>query len=365
MSASRYQSRLATIKAAFGLVGAILQGGRGGGTGEDVERTRREPIVEGFGPTDVYLPRAGHSRRAAVLMVHGLTRDGPDDPRIPGFASTIARGGMAVLVPEFRHMRERLMRVEDVEETRRAALAVPGFLEVDKAVLLAFSYAAGPAHLASARMSGDQLAGTITVGAYWSLDHVLEFTATGRVSAYEGVQVDVAPDPERRREGQWAFLNSAGRWLDDDDEAGALARAVELWKRGDPPSFTTLRERLGPVGRTLVDAVDRRAPAAQRQAVEKLPSSVTRAYRSLNLEGRIDGLTTPVVLIHGRHDQRIPWHESILLHDHLRDQARVRLAILNAFVHAQRQVGWSKFWRVAGDAIKLGRCGLEILDWSV
>ncbi len=359
-------SRIATMRGAFGLVGAILQGGRGGsGPGEDILVERRGPIAEGFGITDIYRPAAGHSQRAAILMMHGLTEDGPDDHRVPTFASTCARGGMAVVVPEFVGMKARRMRVADIDDVHKAALAVPELLGVDKVVLLAFSYAAGPTFLAAARMTHEELAGTVTVGAYYDLDQVMEFTATGRVAAYGNRHPRLRVDPEKRFEGQWVFVSSAAEWLDDPSDQQVIAEGEKAWKAGEAPSWDSLRARLGPGGQALVDSITLADPELHEAARQRLPAGIAESMNQLTLRDHIATLTTPVVLIHGRHDVRIPFTESVLLRDEMRRTTDVKLAILNAFVHAQREVGWSRFWRVAGDAAKLGRCGFEIISWSV
>lgn len=360
------RSRWANYKAAFGLVGAVLQGGRGeAADSPDVERERRGPIAPGFGITDVYRPVRDCSERAAILLVHGLTADGPDDPRIPTFATTCARGGMAVVVPEFVSMKQRRMKVEDVEEVARAAGAVPGTVGVSRTVLLAFSYAAGPAYLAAARLGEEVVAGIVTVGAYHDIFHLLEFTATRQVRDYGGDQPSAPPNEAKRVEGQWIFLASAGRWLPAEPDREVIAAAAERWEAGDAPAWSEVRQELGEGGRALLDAVTVADPEVQRQAMARMPEPIHEAMRELTLVDRLDDLRAPVVLIHGRNDQRIPHRESLLLAEALEDRTRVRLAILDAFVHAQREVGWSRFWRVAGDAVKLGRCGLEIIRWSV
>ena len=97
MSSGR--SQLATLRAAFSLVGAILQGGKGK-TDESgaVTCSSQGPLLDGFGPTDVYRPVDAAPARAAVLMMHGLTKDGIKDHRIPTFASTVTVQQLADLV---------------------------------------------------------------------------------------------------------------------------------------------------------------------------------------------------------------------------------------------------------------------------
>ena len=123
--------------------------------------------------------------------------------------------------------------------------------------------------------------------------------------------------------------------------------------------------RLSTDGQNLLDYMTLTDPEDHARARERLAPGVKQAFETLTLRGKLGELTAPVVLIHGRHDVRIPFRESMLLRRELAENGNVRLAILDAFVHAERAYGWTKFWRVAGDGIKLGRCGFEILRWTV
>lgn len=362
MSSSR--SRLATLRAAFSLVGAILQGGKGKTHESDaVTCSERPPLLDGFGPTDVYIPVDSPPARAAVLMMHGLTGAGIKDHRIPTFAATIARGGMPVVLPEFPRMKRRLMSVEDPADVLRVARAVPAATGIDKVIMLAMSYAAGPTYLAGTQM-GDELAGIVTIGAYYDVEHLSEFTATGRVASYGRAQ-PTAHDTAKQLEGRWVFLASAGHWLPDPADAEVFAAGVTAWKDGTPPPWDEVRARLSPEGRNLLDYMTLHDPERHAEARRNLAPGVQDAFARLTLRDKLAGLTAPVVLIHGRHDVRIPFRESALVRDELAPNGNVRLAILDAFVHAERAYGWSKFWRVAGDGVKLSRCGFEILRWAV
>ena len=362
---SKPRSRLATLYAAFSLVGALLQGGKGK-THESgaVKCASHGPLVEGFGPTDVYTAAGGSQARVAVLMMHGLTKDGIKDHRIPTFASTIARGGMPVILPEFPRMKRRLMSFQDPEDVLRAARAIPGATGIDKVVLLALSYAAGPTCLAGSQMSNEELAGILTIGAYYDVEHLSEFTATGGVASY-GDKQPTAHDAAKQLEGRWVFLSSLARWLPDKRDVEVFSTGTEAWKGGQAPPWGEVRRKLSPEGRNLLDYMTLTDPEAHAEARHNLVPGVLEAFDKLTLRGRLGNLTAPVVLIHGRYDVRIPFRESILLREELSNSSNVNLAILDAFVHAERAYGWKKFWRVAGDGIKLSRCGVEILGWSV
>jgi len=212
--------------------------------------------------------------------------------------------------------------------------------------------------------SEDELAGIVTIGAYYDVEHLSEFTATGGVAAY-GSKQPTAHDAGKQVEGRWVFLASAGRWLPDERDAEVFAAGAEAWKEGNAPSWDEVRPRLSPEGRNLLDYMTLTDPQAHEEARANLAPGVQEAFEKLTLRGKLGSLKAPVVLIHGRHDARIPFQESMLLREEVASNANVRLAILDAFVHAERAYGWSKFWRVAGDGVKLSRCGFEILRWTV
>jgi pimeloyl-ACP methyl ester carboxylesterase len=309
------------------------------------------------------MPADAATASAAVLMMHGLTKDGIKDHRIPTFAATVARGGMPVILPEFPRMKRRLMSVEDPTDVLRAAKAIPEATGCDKVVLLALSYAAGPTYLAGSQMSNDELAGIVTIGTYYDVEHLSEFTATSRVAAY-GHKQPTAHDAGKQLEGRWVFLASAGLWLPDPQDGEVFAAGAEAWRAGTAPPWDKVRPKLSPEGRNLLDYMTLADPQAHEEARRNLTPAVKDAFEMLTLRGKLGGLTAPVVLIHGRHDVRIPFRESMLLRDELAQSGSVKLAILDAFVHAERAFGWKKFWRVAGDGVKLSRCGFEILRWS-
>lgn len=362
---SSLRSRLATLRPAFSLVGAILQGGKGTtDVSGAVECTSRGPLVEGFGPTDIYSPVGGPPAQVAVLMMHGLTKAGIRDHRIPTFASTIARGGMPVIVPEFPRMKRRLMSFQDPDDVLRVARAIPEATGIDKVVLLALSYAAGPTYLAGSQMSAEELAGILTIGAYYDVEHLSEFTATGGVANY-GDKQPSAHDATKQLEGRWVFLSSAARWLPDERDVRVFTAGAKAWKGGQAPPWDKVRQKLSPEGRNLLDYMTLPDPEAHAEARRNLAPGVVEAFDKLTLRGKLGSLTAPVVLIHGRYDVRIPFRESILLREELAGGASVKLAILDAFVHAERVYAWRKFWRVASDGIKLSRCGMEILRWSM
>ena len=55
-------------------------------------------------------------KRAAILLTHGLIATGKEDPRLIRFATSLARAGFVVLIPELRGMKSLRALPSDVDD---------------------------------------------------------------------------------------------------------------------------------------------------------------------------------------------------------------------------------------------------------
>ena len=150
----------------------VLQDFAAGAADSRLKRTTPEPLRQPLAYTvagrahhaDLYLPAAldgcvapgpvsaPHCPRAALVAVPGAVPQGKDDPRMVAFATTLARAGFAVMVPDLAGYRQLRIRPADAREiadafawiSRRPELAPDG-----RAGMFAFSYSVGPAVLAA------------------------------------------------------------------------------------------------------------------------------------------------------------------------------------------------------------------------
>src|SRR5204863_6101805 len=58
----------------------------------------------------------GSKKRAGLLLTHGIIEDGKNDPRLKRFAYSLARAGLAVLVPELKGMKSFRIAFSDVDD---------------------------------------------------------------------------------------------------------------------------------------------------------------------------------------------------------------------------------------------------------
>ncbi len=260
---------------------------------------------------DLYRPDG--EIRAGLVLVPGVAEAGKDDPRLVAFATSLARAGFAVLVPDLVGLRRLQVRSENIREVADAFawLAAQEELVPDgRAGMAAFSYAAGPALLAALQEPiREKVRFILAVGGYHDMQRVLTFFTTGFY----------------RKDGRWHYLkpHDYGKWafvasnIDrlGDAEDRLLFRRMALRKLADPAAPTDdLAALLGAEGRALYDFVDNRDPERVPQLLSALPAIIREDVAALNPAGRdLSRLAARLILVHGLEDRMIPYTESVAL----------------------------------------------------
>ena len=294
---------------------------------------------------DLYL--AGSKPSAGMLLLPGAAEKGKDDPRLQAFAKSMARAGFAVLVPDLEGFRSLRITSSDIAGTADAfawLAAREDLAPGAKAGIFSFSYASGPALLAALepRIAG-RVRFVMAVGGYYNLKEVLTFFTTGYY----------------RQEGGWRYMepNSYGKWV------FVLSNVDHLSDRSDRTLFQQLAkrkladlnapvrdltERLGPEGRTVYDFIENRDPARSLPLMDRLPDSIRREIRALNVaEHDLARLRARVILVHGYDDDIIPYTQSVALAESL-PQGLARLYLLHGLQHVDlkpRMIDRYRMWR--------------------
>jgi len=229
----------------------------------------REPFPVHGAAVDRYVP-AGLRGGRPLVLVHGFTSEGKDDPRAREAAALLARAGFEVAVPTVPGLTRGRLRPDDVEPVVATLAARPG-----PVILLGVSVGAGPALLAAAdpRVS-DRVSAVVSLGGYASALEVLRFWLTGHYE-YGDARGRVVHDPELVR----MFVRA------NADLLTPAARA-EL-ETADP-------ERAARFLATL-------SPELQRYLDGFSPVSVAGDIRAR------------LILVHGRADRAVPYTESLRL----------------------------------------------------
>ncbi len=254
---------------------------------------------------DVYRP--GDGAVAALVLVPGATRAGPDDPRLVVFATMLARARFLVLVPDIANLRALEVRSGDV---RHVADAVRYLARCAGAIgLVGISYAAGPALIAALENDiRDRIGFVLTVGGYYDGVAMLTYLTTGSFR-------DRPDGPWHRRQpnpyGKWVSLRSYAAHLRDAADRDLLVEMAARKLRSPDADIGVLAAGLGAEGRTVYALIANRDPERVPGLVRALPRAVQREMAALDPKRRgLDGLAATLIIIHGRDDPIIPHTES-------------------------------------------------------
>lgn len=243
-----------------------------------------------------------------LVLVHGYSPEGKDDPRVRQAAALLARAGFDVAVPTIPGLTRGRLRPDDVAPVvaTLAARAAP-------TVMISVSVGAGPAFLAAAQPAvRNRVRVILSLGGYASAAELLRFFLTGDCR-WGAVRGHVDHDPEVVRQ----FVEANADLLD------APAREI------------------------LADPV--RAAAV----LENPPPRLAAVLDQLSPERVAGQIHARLVLVHGTHDRAVPYTESLRLAAARPERTSVVLVGVLAHVEASQGTSWLSGMREVG-ALLLG-----------
>ena len=294
-----------------------------------------EPLTANIGSpaiaVDLYRRTGRPGALPGLVLVHGLSQQGKDDPRLREAASLLARAGWAVAVPTVEGLTILRLRPDDALTVLAAikALARTGYRPV---AVLGVSLGAGPALLAAADPSvSSDVSAVLALGGYASAVELLRYTLTG---AYR-------------------FDGVAGR-------RPVSEPAIAQFTLANADLLDGASRRL----------VDNRDPAAVDGLVAGLTPPTRQLLTALSPEHVIGGLRAPLYLIHGRGDPAVPFTESLRLERAARAAGRqqVRAVIVGSLGHIEPELSaeppdllrlWAGFYAFRSASDRLTSAGQD------
>jgi len=303
--------RLAS-SAAF--VAEFLSGGRFRPLSAFTPAPTTRPLLasDGARPVPLDLYRApGLAREPGLVLAHGLSPRGKDEPELVAAARLLARVGFAVAVPTVEGLVTLRFRPEDKGAVRAAVDAL--WREGHRPVaILGISVGAGPALLAAAEPeTAGRVSAVLALGGYADSVELLRYTLTGA----------------------FAFDGHRGR-------QPVSPAAIALFVRANADL----------VARAGTDLVDNRDPEAFDALVARLPPETRRLLDDLSPARALPGLRAPLFLIHGRADPAVPFTESLRLERAARAAGvPVRLVLAGGVGHVEagEHPGLGDLWSLA------------------
>jgi pimeloyl-ACP methyl ester carboxylesterase len=252
----------------------------------------RVPFAVAGASVDRYRRRADRDATPLVL-VHGLSPDGKDDPRLVDAAALLARAGFDVAVPTVPGLTRMRLRPDDREPVIATVAARP-----PPVVMVGVSVGAGVALLAAAdERIRERVDLVLSLGGYASARELVRYYLTGDYG---------------------------------DDEA-----------RGHRDHDPALVRMFVDANADLLDASTQALLAADRRevsrALDALSPDVARLLDALSPAQVLPRVRADLVLVHGRDDIAVPFTESVVLwraRPH-----RSRLVLVGVVAHVEAAPG--------------------------
>ena len=308
----------------------VLQDFASGAADSRLKRTTPEPLRQPLAYTvagrahraDLYLPAAlegcvapdqasaPHCPRAAIVAVPGAVPQGKDDPRMVAFATTLARAGFAVMVPDLAGYRQLRIRPADALEiadafawvSRRPQLAPDG-----RAGMFAFSYSVGPAVLAALQDDiREQVRFVVGLGGYYDLPRAMLFFTTGWFE-HEGAWQHITPDDT----GRMVLAYSSLDYLAPAPDRAVFDRMVAQRLRDPRADLAPLAAALSAGAQAVYALAVNNDPARFDDLFARLPPAMREDIARLDLARHdLAPLRARLILVHGLNDNLIPWPQS-------------------------------------------------------
>lgn len=302
------------------------------------------PLASRSGSSKAYVYRAGRPK-GVYLVLPGLHFLGPDDPRLDRFCRVLARAGFLVVAPFIRAFGDLMLATSAFDDARAAlAYATARGRDLGLGAPAVFSISFGSSlalDIATIEDGGPR--SVLVFGGFCEFLPTVRFAVTGRA--------DEEPDgpafPRDPLNSPAVFLNALFA-LDVAGDREALARAwremvyrtwgkMELKAPGarDPYAHAIANE-LSPELRTPF----LRGCMLEDGALEWLEDALARRSGDLAFFDpgeRLAKVRAPIVLVHGRDDDVIPYFETLKLARALPKEALAGVHLTGMFGHTGAQ----------------------------
>jgi len=282
-------------------------------------------------PARVYTP-SGVGFAPGIVVVHGMHQLGIDEPRLVGFARSLAASGFFVMTPLVPGIADYRVEAESADLIGTAAQSFAQQISVPKVGIFAISFSGGLALLAASDPQySPSIAWVASVGGYYDLAHVLRFFANG-----EAVRPDGAA--ERLAQHEYGPLivvyDEPGDFFSPHD-APIAHDALKLLLAGNGRASEALTRTMTPAGQQIMQDIYHKH---RENLTPAILSEIDRRREELaaaSPAGHLRFLHVPVLLLHGSDDTVIPPTELLWIQRDVPKEYLVSAVISPAISHVE------------------------------
>jgi len=292
---------------------------------------------------DLYIPQ--ESPLASIVLIPGVAEQGKDDSRLVAFSITLARSRFMVLVPDIANLRELKIRAEDSQTIIDAFMYLisrPELPAQGQAGIGAFSYGVGPAVLAALdHKISRKIDFLLSVGGYYDIEKVITFFTTGYFKNDKGWQY-LKPNEY----GKWVFVLSNIERLSNQTDKKIFNEIAQRKMDNPNASIEDLTNNLTVEANSILALLKNQNRNETTNLIASIPNAIRADLNTLNLSNKnLSQLNTKLILLHGIHDNIIPYTESISLARAVA-KGQSELFIIDGLAHVNIQPNFLNQWKL-------------------
>jgi pimeloyl-ACP methyl ester carboxylesterase len=282
-------------------------------------------------PARTYLPR-GVGFAPGIVVVPGMHELGIDEPRLMGFARSLAAGGFFVMTPLVPSLADYRVDAQSVDVIGSAVQSFAHAVNVPRVGVLAISFSGGLALLAATDPQyASSFAWVASVGGYYDLAHVLRFFATGEAVLPDG---KVEHLTAHEYGPLIVIYDEPGDFFSPRD-APLAHEALKLLLAGHGKESEALTQRLTPAGQQIMQQIYHKQRASLAPAILSEIDKRSEKLAAASPAGHLRFIRVPVLLLHGADDTVIPPTELLWLKRDIPEQYLVAALISPAITHVE------------------------------
>lgn len=288
--------------------------------------TVAESVVAGR-PLRTYRP--GRTATGQLVLAHGMHPLGYDEPRLVALANALSAAGVVVHTPDQPHLKALSLdprTASELSETMRALMQREGSGPLG---VMAISFAGGLA-LRAASADPGAFAFVVPVGAHHDLARVVRWFAGEPARGPNGETV--AHDPHPYGVGLLVHADPARFFPADEADEADAALDLALHDHWDEANQRALD--LSPAARAVLGEARRPSrPTSLATGLLGLLEERRATFDAASPAGHLEGLSVPVMILHGAADPIVPPTEGLYLAAEL--PSDTRLLVSEALRHAE------------------------------
>ena len=253
-------------------------------------------------PARIYLPR-GVGFAPGIVVVHGMHQLGIDEPRLVGFARSLAASGFFVMTPLVPGIADYRVQAESADLIGTAAQSFAQQLSVPGVGIFAISFSGGLALLAASDPQySPSIAWVASVGGYYDLAHVLRFFAAGEAVRPDGTVEHLSP----HEYGPLIVVYDEPGDFFPPHDVPIAHDALKLLLSGNGKASEALTQTMTPAGQQIMQDIYHKHREGLTPAILAEIDKRREELAAASPAGHLGFLHAPVLLLHGSDDTIIP-----------------------------------------------------------